>query len=88
MLKLSARLRAAELGLLCVGLPSGISIMAAEAAQVVITLRPSALAFYDVTARNWKAEAGDYRIEVGTSSRDIRLQRLVSMRAERRFDHL
>jgi len=44
------------------------------------------LAFYDVTARNWKAEAGGYQIEVGTSSRDLRLQRLVSVRAERRFD--
>ena len=33
-------------------------------------LRPSALAYYDVDQKKWKAEAGEYEIRVGNSSRD------------------
>jgi beta-glucosidase len=45
-----------------------------ESRRVEIALRPSALAFYDVAMQKWKADAGDYEIQVGCSSRDIRLR--------------
>ena len=51
-----------------------------ESRRVEIELRPSALAFYDVTTKKWKIEAGDYEIQVGASSRDIRLQATITQR--------
>ena len=47
--------------------------------QAPIPLQPGALAFYDVTTRNWKAEAGRYELLVGVSSRDIRLRSAVTL---------
>ena len=37
----------------------------------MITLDRRALAWWDVQRRGWVAEAGDYVVEVGRSSRDI-----------------
>jgi beta-glucosidase len=39
-----------------------------------ITLPPRAFAYYDPTKKTWIAEAGDYTILVGASSRDVRLR--------------
>ncbi len=52
--------------------------------RVEIALPPAALAFYDVSARKWKTEAGRYEVQVGTSSRDIRLRSTVQV-AEARY---
>jgi beta-glucosidase len=41
-----------------------------------------ALAFYDVTCGAWRVEPGLFRIEVGASSRDIRLSALYEHRGE------
>jgi beta-glucosidase len=54
-----------------------------ESRQVKIPLRPSALAFYDAASRKWKAEAGEYEILVGSSSRDIHLRAKVSLSSGR-----
>ena len=54
-----------------------------EGRKVEIVLRPSALAFYDVTTKKWKAEAGQYEIQVGSSSRDIRLRAKLDLAADR-----
>jgi beta-glucosidase len=51
-----------------------IDLKAGESKKVNIFIQPQDLAFYNVTAKNWKTEAGDYGILVGSSSRDIRLQ--------------
>lgn len=56
-----------------------------ESRKVEIPLRPSALAFYDAGSKKWKAEAGDYEILVGSSSRDIRLRASLKLRADRSY---
>jgi beta-glucosidase len=51
-----------------------IDLKAGESKKVSIFIHPQDLAFYNVAAKNWKTEAGDYKILIGSSSRDIRLQ--------------
>jgi beta-glucosidase len=57
-----------------------------EAKRIEIKLRLSALAFYDVTTRKWKAEAGEYSIQVGNSSRNLPLQCPVVLRQDQFHD--
>jgi beta-glucosidase len=57
-----------------------------ESRTLEVTLRPAALAFYDASTKKWKAEAGDYEILVGTSSRDIRLRSRFTLPADRFYD--
>ncbi len=45
-----------------------------ESQVVRIPLSPRALAYYDAVGGRWLAEAGDFEIRVGASSRDIRLR--------------
>jgi beta-glucosidase len=51
-----------------------ISLKAGEKQTVSIPLERSAFAFYDPQQQGWAADKGDFRIMVGSSSRDIRLQ--------------
>ncbi|MFZ5833342.1 MAG: glycoside hydrolase family 3 C-terminal domain-containing protein [Planctomycetota bacterium] len=53
-----------------------------ESRRVEIRLRPSALAYYDVAAGTWRAEAGEYELQVGVSSRDIRLRGSVRLESD------
>jgi beta-glucosidase len=46
-----------------------------ESKKVTITLDRRSLAYYDVAAHAWNATPGIYRILVGSSSQDIRLNR-------------
>lgn len=46
---------------------------------VSLRLPHSAFAYYDVTSRSWKVDPGEYRILIGSSSRDIRLQQSVTL---------
>jgi beta-glucosidase len=45
-----------------------------EKQKVSVTLDQSAFAYYDVNQKGWVAEKGEYKILVGSSSRDIRLK--------------
>jgi beta-glucosidase len=63
-----------------VALPPG------ESRNVEVRLRGSALAFYDASRGKWKAEAGEYEIRVGCSSRDLRLKSTVHVEADRFVD--
>jgi beta-glucosidase len=45
-----------------------------EKKTVSIPLDPRAFAFYDPVKSAWVAEAGDYKIQIGSSSRDTRLE--------------
>ena len=45
-----------------------------EKEMVSIPLDRRAFAFYDPARKGWVAEAGDFKIQIGASSRDIRLQ--------------
>jgi len=40
----------------------------------------SALAFYDVKAKQWLAESGEFELLIGASSRDIRLKDLFELK--------
>ena len=44
-----------------------------ESKQVVFELDMSALSYYDVSGSQWLAEPGTFQVQVGSSSRDIRL---------------
>jgi beta-glucosidase len=50
-----------------------VFLKAGEKKTVSIALNQNAFAFYDTTSQNWIAEKGDFKILVGSSSRDIRL---------------
>ena len=45
-----------------------------ESKNVIISLNPKDLATYDKASGFWKVESGKYRLMVGSSSRDIRLE--------------
>jgi len=60
-----------------------VTLRPGESKRVEITLRPSAFAFYDVASNKWKADAGDYEIQVGCSSRDIRLRAKTTLATDR-----
>jgi beta-glucosidase len=51
-----------------------IFLKAGEKQTFSIPLERGAFAFYDPQKRGWAADKGDFRILVGSSSRDIRLQ--------------
>ena len=57
-----------------------VFLKAGESQTVSIPLERSAFAFYDPERRAWAAEKGDYKIAIGASSRDIRLQENVRLR--------
>jgi beta-glucosidase len=51
-----------------------VELQPGESRQVTVNLSAADFAFYDVTSRKWKADAGKYELQVGTSSRDIVLK--------------
>ena len=51
---------------------ASVELAAGEAREVVVTVRREDLAYWHVTAERWVVEGGDHRIEVGSSSRDLR----------------
>lgn len=50
-----------------------VDLAAGATTTVRVELAPRAFSLWDVRAHRWSAPAGTYRIEVGASSRDIRL---------------
>jgi beta-glucosidase len=50
-----------------------VFIKAGERKTVSVALDQNAFAFYDPKAQSWIAEKGDFKILIGSSSRDIRL---------------
>jgi beta-glucosidase len=51
-----------------------IFLRSREKQVVSIPLNQRAFAFYDPEQRRWSAEPGNFKILVGSSSRDIRLE--------------
>jgi beta-glucosidase len=56
-----------------------VFLNAGETRQARFTIAPRALSHYNTSAHRWTTSAGDYRILVGTSSRDLPLQSTVSI---------
>jgi beta-glucosidase len=59
-----------------------IALQPGETKTVQFTIKPRDLAYFDVTGPQWKANAGDYEIQVGASSRDIRLKKSVHLNSD------
>ena len=51
---------------------SSVEVSAGTTVGVVLEIRRSDLAYWDIRVDDWMVEPGEYRIEVGASSRDIR----------------
>ena len=52
-----------------------------ESKTVTFTLDRRAFAYYNVGVSEWFVESGEYRIEVGSSSRDIHLSQILTIRS-------
>lgn len=51
-----------------------VELQPGESTTVTFTITPEALAFYDENNATWLAESGEFRVLVGASSADIRLE--------------
>jgi beta-glucosidase len=51
-----------------------VNLRPGETKRVTVTLDGRALSYYDVGAKQWKADAGDFEVLVGRSSADIALR--------------
>ena len=51
-----------------------VFLRAGEKQRVALTLPAAAFSFYDPARRGWVLEAGDFKVAVGASSRDTRLE--------------
>ncbi|MBN2628012.1 MAG: glycoside hydrolase family 3 C-terminal domain-containing protein [Spirochaetales bacterium] len=58
-----------------------IGLKPGESKRITFTLDKRSFAYYNTTINDWYAESGDYGILVGSSSRDIRLEGEVSLKA-------
>jgi beta-glucosidase len=58
---------------------SKIALQPGETKTVQFTIQPRNLAYFDVSGKQWKADAGGYEIEIGASSRDIRQKSVVQL---------
>lgn len=59
-----------------------------EAKRVSFTLDARSFAYYNVPAAAWTVEGGDYLIQIGASSRDIRLETLLPVEGDGREELL
>jgi beta-glucosidase len=58
-----------------------IDLAPGEMKTVTLQLTPRDFAYFDVPGKQWKADAGDYEIQVGASSRDLRQKATVHLSA-------
>lgn len=58
-----------------------VELQPSQTKQILFELEPRALAYCDVAGKQWKADAGTYELQVGASSRDIRLQKTLRLTA-------
>lgn len=50
-----------------------------ESKRISFTLDKRAFAYYDANSRDWQVQKGKYNIQIGASSRDIRLNQVVEL---------
>lgn len=56
-----------------------VHLEAGESKQVTVEFNDRTFAYYDVEAKGWQVEAGEYEIKVAASSVDVRLTAVVSV---------
>lgn len=61
---------------------ASVELAAGASQEVVIPLRRSDLAYWDVRAERWVVEGGDYVVEAGASSRDLRTAATVAVEGD------
>ena len=61
---------------------SKVALQPGETKTVQFTIHPLNLAYFDESGKQWKADAGQYEIQVGASSRDIRQKAVVQLNAD------
>jgi beta-glucosidase len=59
-----------------------VSLDPGQTKTVAISISPRDLAYFDVAGKQWKADAGNYVIEMGASSRDIRGSAMLRLSAD------
>ena len=59
-----------------------VALAPGETKTVTLSLKIDALSFYDPAQQGWVAEAGDFEVLVGSSSRDIRLTGRLALTSE------
>lgn len=58
---------------------ASVELAPGESREVTVTIRREDLAYWHVRAGRWVVEGGDYVVEVGASSRDVRATAIVSI---------
>ena len=58
---------------------SRVNLKPGETKTVTVTLDGRAFSYYDVDAKQWRADPDEYQILVGRSSQDIQLRGTVSL---------
>lgn len=61
---------------------SKVALDPGQTRTVTFTIPPRALAYCDAPGKQWKADAGDYELEAGASSRDIRQHAALHLAAD------
>ena len=59
-----------------------VHLVSQERQRVKVSIDVSSLAVYDTYAKRWVVESGYYLVRVGSSSRDIRLERTVQVQSD------
>ena len=57
-------------------------LQSGETRALEFLVQPRDLAYFDVPGHQWKAEAGDYEIAIGSSSRDLRQLAVLHLNAD------
>ncbi|MGA2243996.1 MAG: glycoside hydrolase family 3 C-terminal domain-containing protein [Verrucomicrobiota bacterium] len=60
---------------------SKVALKPGELKTITFVVKPRDLAYFDVVGHQWKSDAGNYEIGIGSSSRDIRLTAPVQLTA-------
>ena len=60
-----------------------IALQPGEQKEVSFSLDKRAFAYYEILINDWHVESGEFKIEVGSSSRDIRLSEIVQVNSSR-----
>ena len=68
-----------------------VSLLPGQTKTVTLTLDPNAFAYWSVKTRDWQTDPGAYSLDIGASSRDLRLSGTVqtgyTLRKVRKHDH-
>lgn len=59
-----------------------VALRPGETKAVQFKISPADLAYFDESGKQWKADAGEYEVEIGASSRDLRQQAVFKLNGD------